>query len=542
MALVQPDRSRGHEYTTSNLIPAPPISVLHEELLRTIFLVNTDFVSEDNLVRHSPLITARRCSQVCRRWRSIILSSSTIWGRVIDVNRLQQRKDDWRKEVFTRTGEAVLWVYGRLDRLGRMWDTFLFTFLQTNWRRVQILVIIDSNHGLDRQKRWAFLKEPAPQLRAIDIEQTFVPSGDSCPFTDDAPLLREYSVTGIGCRFPTNASWLPNLTSVAFSEHYTTEGILTVLQRMPQLVYLAVTTWDETPHRPHLPSGKVILPKLKILEMDNTGTVLKATPILECIAPSSDCCLHTTGYILDGRSQGNEEYEQYENAVRSYVVPYLLLHPPSALNLCITRGSFILADAAFPSSRILDRWWPRHFRIVLKTPSLPSSLLMKELISSPWFSLVSKLELSLQELNHVPYDNQVNVSYIFTLNALSSITTLRTDDETLAQLIQHPQSSIVSSLFPALITLELFPACAMPGVVEANPPHHEFLKMRKAIGRPISVLDLGTLTDGENDMDYLDEHSGLLVRWIAYGGRTCEYVCGQGHQEKLRFESMPNRG
>ncbi|KAF9556083.1 hypothetical protein CPC08DRAFT_711476 [Agrocybe pediades] len=540
MALVQPDRSRGHEYTTSNLIPAPPISVLHEELLRTIFLVNTDFKSEDNLVRHSPLITARRCSQVCRRWRSIFLSSSTIWGRVIDVNRLQQRKDDWRKEVFTRTGEAVLWVYGRLDRLGRMWDTFLFTFLQTNWRRVQILVIIDGNPN--NQQRWALLKEPAPQLRAIDIRPRYRPSGDSCPFTDDAPLLREYSVTGMGCRFPTNASWLPNLTSVAFSEHYTTEGILTVLQRMRRLVSLAVTTWDETPHRPHLPSGKVILPNLKMLEMDNTGTVLTATPILECIAPSSDCCLFTTGYILDGRSQDNEEYEQYENAVRSYVVPYFLLHPPSALNLCFTRGDFILADAAFPSSRILDRWWPRHFRIVLKTHSLPSSLLMKELISSPWFSLgVSKLELLLQELNGVPYDNQVNDSYLFTLNALSSTTTLRTDDETLAQLLQHPRSSIVSSLFPALVTLELFPPCAMPGVVEANPPHHEFLKMRKGIGRPISVLNLGTLTGSENDMDYLEEHSGLLVQWIAHDGRAGEYMCGQGHQEKLRF-SIPNRG
>ncbi|KAF9559642.1 hypothetical protein CPC08DRAFT_708686 [Agrocybe pediades] len=90
-----------------------PISVLHEEVLWKVFLLNTDFGIYSTF-ESSPLTTARHCSHVRRQWRSIFLSSSVIWGRVVDIEDLGQKKSGWKKEVFTRSGEALLWVYARI--------------------------------------------------------------------------------------------------------------------------------------------------------------------------------------------------------------------------------------------------------------------------------------------------------------------------------------------------------------------------------------------------------------------------------------------
>ncbi|KAF4612939.1 hypothetical protein D9613_010821 [Agrocybe pediades] len=59
-----------------------------------------------------------------------------------------------------------------------------------------------------RQKMWAFLKEPAAQLRGLKIS---IPELQhqvlhSCLFADDAPQLRRFDVLSTPYKFPTNAS------------------------------------------------------------------------------------------------------------------------------------------------------------------------------------------------------------------------------------------------------------------------------------------------------------------------------------------------
>ncbi|KAF9551913.1 hypothetical protein CPC08DRAFT_714976 [Agrocybe pediades] len=66
---------------------ASPISILHEELLWNIFLeIIDDALVYPWEVEHRPIVVIRCCSHVCGRWRSVILSSSTIWGRLIDLD------------------------------------------------------------------------------------------------------------------------------------------------------------------------------------------------------------------------------------------------------------------------------------------------------------------------------------------------------------------------------------------------------------------------------------------------------------------------
>jgi hypothetical protein len=88
----------------------PSISKLGRDLLWKVFLINSDTnsrlsvestiqfneatgkrLSRDEIFFiYSPLTIARRSSQVCRLWRDIILSSPSLWGRIIDFDYLKQ--------------------------------------------------------------------------------------------------------------------------------------------------------------------------------------------------------------------------------------------------------------------------------------------------------------------------------------------------------------------------------------------------------------------------------------------------------------------
>ncbi|KAF4612993.1 hypothetical protein D9613_010820 [Agrocybe pediades] len=226
------------------------MTALHEDLLFKIFLEDTYAGPHFPFTKDRPLTTARHCSQVCRQWRSIFLSSSSIWGRLIDLNGLKETTDQWRNEILARTGDAVLWVYGFVNR--DVWD-FLSPFLQKNWRRVQILVIRDINTldmtSLDlQQEMWAFMKEPAPQLCRIQVKQDN-PLTSGLPtsplFGDDAPLLKDFSMKH---KFPTNVSWICNLSSISFPSTFNMDEVLTTLWRMPRLEYLSLSVDSDIPH------------------------------------------------------------------------------------------------------------------------------------------------------------------------------------------------------------------------------------------------------------------------------------------------------
>lgn len=118
-----------------------------------------------------PLNDIRAASQVCRRWREILLASSWIWGRVVDLeiqNRLElllkpqprhgRRRADWMEEVVRRVGSASLWTFGDVFRseidkeveMDGRFDTLssLTRLLSNSWERVEILSIRVSDHGI----------------------------------------------------------------------------------------------------------------------------------------------------------------------------------------------------------------------------------------------------------------------------------------------------------------------------------------------------------------------------------------------------------
>ncbi|KAF4613115.1 hypothetical protein D9613_010857 [Agrocybe pediades] len=462
-----------------------PIDVLHDDFLWRLFLEITSDVSNPSTNARA-IVTVRRCSHVCRHWRSIILSSSMIWGRLVDLlYLLSRRTDDWMKEVVARSGEALLWVYGSVNyhdhRDPR--NHFLSTFLQENWGRVQMMAIVDYTfQGRDRtqslleqqKKMWAFLHKPAPRLRWIDLRLDMRKSDDLMPqhlFADNAPLLTDFSIsnTNEAYEFPTHASWIPNLCAVTFSAGIATRDVLKALKTMPRLVFLKVLHIGPTRAADYR-GRTIVLPRLA--ELQFTGDFLTASAILQRITPSHDYCLQVSVRQTVGipfQAPGSRKYQRYEAAVAKHVMPYLSLHPPS----------MVVFHADYNNTAFLSNFGDarnhRFFQISFYSPFLHTSPLVKKFSNSACFSQVK----ALRSRSWAACFESDRPGIISVFNAFSSLQTFSTIDPVLRSLLKEPSGT--ASLFPALITLHIFDPMrpGKPGTEWENPSHQSFLQLRK---------------------------------------------------------------
>ncbi|KAF9521473.1 hypothetical protein CPB83DRAFT_841242 [Crepidotus variabilis] len=109
--------------------------------------------------------TARFTSQVCRRWRRIMLSSTTIWSKIIDLSCLDgyTQPDQWLSEVIgKRTQGQNLHVYGQ------QWD-FGFSLKLYDSGAVQVIIFLSRAQGL-LQGFESILGENGPQWLRINSE------------------------------------------------------------------------------------------------------------------------------------------------------------------------------------------------------------------------------------------------------------------------------------------------------------------------------------------------------------------------------------
>ncbi|KAF9558659.1 hypothetical protein CPC08DRAFT_709492 [Agrocybe pediades] len=499
-----------------------PISVLHNDLLWRIFLENIEFPNE-TIWRSEPhsggLVTARHCSQVCQEWRDIYLGSPSIWAKLIDLNNLCQKGDNWRKEVISRSGQALLWVYGCPDD-GIM--SFLLPFLRGNWPRMQKISLNALFCGRS-WGRWFFLAEPAPKLHTVLLEIESL--GERIVFTDHAPLLRRFNISSHYYRFPTSASWFANILHVSFHATHTMEEVMQILKRMPRLISLKIVLHDCCSGDSGIPTN---LPELKMLNL--TGNFPDIVSMLEKITPSRECCFYighpVTPDFFGPTEPSNDAYSRYEKILIKQFSSYFAAHPPSAVSLSPKSTALFLEESL--SSNTFQ------FLIPLYLPTLSSSLFIKEMTNSGSASLFREVSLV--------YNEEVPPAVISSLGMFSSLTTLCATDDALESILEHHLTT--DTFFPLLTALKAkWPMGRRPG--KELPAHHRFLKHRKAIGKPISVLEAVALYSwpGLPDMDYLEEFTGLVVKWSisdsAEGSR--EYRCGDGRPEELLFHTLGSK-
>lgn len=201
----------------------PPIQRLGHDLLLHIFEQNAYMFTDDDA-----LITTRTASEVCQNWRSLILATPLLWGRLLDFDALARHTGGgyWGDELVRRTGGSLLWIKAR-EFLAQDWPDRRLSvhFLKTveeNLHRIQILVM-DVN-GMEWMTHFALWNKiislPAPQLESFELTVASKQMGlshripetrsfRSPAFADEAPRLRKFKA--VQFEFNLRAPWVSGL-------------------------------------------------------------------------------------------------------------------------------------------------------------------------------------------------------------------------------------------------------------------------------------------------------------------------------------------
>ena len=205
--------------------PSSPIENIDDDALMYIFTLNANMIYDKGHALH----TTRRTSQVCYRWRSLILSSTATWGKLIALDAFTNSSThEWWDEVVRRTGSAPLWVMGTAFSFHNTQTSekinFLFVgFICKNWHRIQKFIVYGNRSIYDVTR--SMLCFPAPQLIHFEAELTRnsgeeVTTQDNGPlpiFSNHAPLLRRFDLQGYYIINPC-APWLRHLHSIQLNE------------------------------------------------------------------------------------------------------------------------------------------------------------------------------------------------------------------------------------------------------------------------------------------------------------------------------------
>lgn len=539
-----------------------PIARLNNDILWKIFLENTETYNDNRLT------TARHSSQVSRQWREIMLQSSSIWGRVIDLDDLYNSgravdqgpppvtSHNWLREVVSRTGNALLWIIGDMcyildHALNR---DFLLTFIEENWDRIQRLDIsdrwsarqfIDGENVVRRQYWHDLFKKSAPFLQEFVFVHSI--SGGSLlqdarqgwilpspVFKGTAPALKKFEIYRKGMFNLTNfkftmdmpTSWLSKLRSLTIRQNCNINQVLAILEITPLLEDLTI---DGYPYKSTENPGREIfhanLPKLAFVSLYKWR--LRAPDMftfLERISPSRGCC-----FLISNPSYPNvivnlQDIERFQVLIMRYVQDFFEYHPSTCMTLSCNDRFLKIGEHSISESRhSLSMWMPL---------GEDNTALIQTVFNSPFFSTVVDLDLS-DWMKGLPTP----------LSAFDSVTTLWIEYETLMSLLQYMQKGY-DSMFLLVDVLKIGRS-KLRLDNEYREPLGLFLQHRRTLDQPISVLDLSPSYQNLTcDLDNLEDLIGLVVKWrFTWDKPGEEYVCGSGHPDVLRFKTnYPDNG
>ncbi|KAF4609450.1 hypothetical protein D9613_012943 [Agrocybe pediades] len=223
--------------------------LLNDDILLLVF--STIFNTRDIHVEHRQA-TIRCASQVCQRWRNLILPASYIWGRLLWVNTKQNVK--WMAEVLERAKNSTL-VWMTLEPClysvysEPFFGCFVLRVLNDTWERLEELDINFSYNSRCNVKKaiWQYLKTPAPKLRVFSLSSWMDDALQRTLFNNSAPLLRSFTCYNL----PQPSSWLSRITTLKFTPD-TVKDILSAVSWAPCLQVLHLGSQGNKPEPVHL--------------------------------------------------------------------------------------------------------------------------------------------------------------------------------------------------------------------------------------------------------------------------------------------------
>ena len=237
-----------------------PIDHLPDELLGSIFLLNTFKEVEDGQLLHDPHTTTLSLLRVCKRWHDVAMSYPVLWSRIIDF---EIHPPAWVKELLRRSktslievGEDSVFKYvplryprgkvmlhhmfedpSRIKTLSLQirlapWEYICQNFLQYPATNIEYLNLITSSPFPDCLYPGPLFADVAPSLRRLHLQRCLIDFSSSV-----LSNLTELSILDIAA---------PSILSMRKPDHPlkvapTVGGWLRVLKNIPSLRYLTLS-------------------------------------------------------------------------------------------------------------------------------------------------------------------------------------------------------------------------------------------------------------------------------------------------------------
>ncbi|KDR81101.1 hypothetical protein GALMADRAFT_136155 [Galerina marginata CBS 339.88] len=495
-----------------------PILKLHDDLLLRIFMSNADLLpvelfDSDDCGEWDALNVTRRTSQVCNQWRELAINSPSLWGRCMDLERLNQQEPHWRNEVLRRTGESFLHIKGGIVSL--QLGTFFLHLLDTSWERIRALdVTLERFDAIVTDPRWAVLQRPAPALQIFSLSFDDVVPNILCTpggpiFGGHAPALVNLVLCDAGILFKIPSSGFYQIRHLEIGGPFTIPGLFEALSNMSRLEYLQV---HQTPRTDTTPSTlpHIICPQLSHIHLDST--LESCLTMLEHITAASGSglivfCPDTNGIQIDNLTG------RLSTALRRYLQSFFDLHSVSDLSMQVTSFNFLFKCKENSSVS----WSPPQ--LFFNTESYEDRPIHPEIyntlfsvFSSCRVTDVSDLSINLFPCHYTP----TTASSMSFVSSFSSVETLATTAQFLGILLA--KSNDTNIFFPSLKTLKYMsypPATPALAVVKA------FLFQRQKAGVPIELLIIKTSRRPSNEARQLFEmFTGLGVIWVKPPGMS----------------------
>ena len=290
----------------------------------------------------------RYTSQVCSTWREIILSSPSLWARIIDLGGLTQRSNDWRHEVLERSQKSLLSIQGTIyaEPKHALQRSFFLGMISDQWERIRHLqVTIHVKESMDCDA-WNSLWRPSPTLEKFALA-VVTPKGarihipntpNQTFFSNVAPRLQTFDLrTYVSINL--QAPWVSQLRRFGISSACTLPGLFSALSEMKFLEELSIENIREPKEDVFFPAFHIKLPLLKQLAIHQNISI--CLDILDSIVPAEGCRIRVKSF--------NSNLHNFLalrkplcGVLNRYTKNYLNANSPSTLSLALDKRSACL--------------------------------------------------------------------------------------------------------------------------------------------------------------------------------------------------------
>ncbi|KAJ3503328.1 hypothetical protein NLJ89_g8484 [Agrocybe chaxingu] len=543
---------------------SPPIHNLDEDLLLNIFMINANMDEDPSEYRKffqdwgpRALTVTRNTSHVCSFWRQAMLSSPSLWGRLVDLDYLILLKKEWREEIMRRTGTSLLHVKNTHTTNWYIptFLPFLAYVLDVHWARIEILDVSTYFEGDYKGDLWYPIARPSKALKAFRVAlgalQQPIQSGETL-FGNDAPRLREVQLIA---RFQANlylsSSWLSQLCHLEVSgapptSRPTLLAWLEKLADMPFLRILRLYSAFNSVFEDRVSLPVIELPNLTKLQVKQD--LYSAALFLNHIKIPAKCrmCITISGIFTTPKFPSRDHLivdvlSKYSKRWFSANTEWTNL----ALNLKVMLWQSLSIVQFEENALEHDSTGSAVSKVFEASVNVgDDDVEILELL--PYFSVFSQCNFSHITMLSIRLTFSLDmapaaISHLqniisHSVHALPEVEALATSMELISQLTKLPRDADMPTPFPKLKVLTLYDTFVIrewDDTGEHPNPGREvaelFFRQRQEDGCPIQVLDLTACEYSTSpDMSYLENVEGMKVKWLDSGGSRQEAICGSG--------------